>query len=136
MITHVLFHHKNPTVMNRFACLTALCLTLSLLAVPAHAGPADVIEKVLISTEVVDDYALELRLANLQQEVTKVEIKHLTRNISYFSDYIRNHNGYATLIDLQELPKGKYVLEITQGDERRTVVLRMGKHGLFVSDVK
>lgn len=122
--------------MNRFACLTILCLILPLLAVPAHAGPTDAIEKVLVRTEVVDDYALKLRLANLQQEVTKVEIKHLTRGTSYFTDYIRNHNGYATLIDLEKLPQGKYVLEITQRDESRTVVIRVNKYGLFISDVK
>jgi len=122
--------------MNRFACIVALCLLLP--ALPALAGdpPAGEIEHVIVRTEVVDDYALQLRLANLQKETTKVEIKHLTRGTSYFSNYIRNHNGYATRMDLQKLPKGKYVLEISQQDDRRAIVMRISEYGLFLSEAK
>lgn len=122
--------------MIRLICLAALCFTLSTLPTLGADAPADEIEKVLVRTNVVDDYALQLRLANLQQEVTRVEIKHMTRKIAYFTDVIRNHNGYAAQIDLSDLPQGRYLLEISQQNESRKVVLRVNEHGLFVSDTK
>lgn len=70
--------------------------------------------KLLYKVKPLQEKTITLRLANLQQQSTKVSIKSLSGTV-YFEDFIRKHNGYIKKINLERLPNGKYTVNIKNG---------------------
>lgn len=76
--------------------------------------------------------AIHITLANLQQATTSVTLKNLNGEV-YYSDTIRNHNGYRKGLDLHKLPKGRYLLTVSQKDAEWTSVVVIGTEEIKVS---
>ena len=81
-----------------------------------------------------DDNTVVLYMANLQQETTAVELTDLEGN-TYFTRYIKNHNGYSLKVDLEAVPQGRYILHVTQKDTQKTQVIYKGEDKLLISQV-
>ncbi|MGB3799700.1 MAG: hypothetical protein WA952_07775 [Lewinella sp.] len=103
-------------------------------SVPAVATAATV--EPLITRTFIEEDRLEITLANLEQERTTVRLTDLNNHTEYFSERIKNHNGYGVCLSLDQLPEGRYVLSVQKGDTvRRQVVLKTAT-GTMCSDWK
>lgn len=82
----------------------------------------------------VDENILLLHVANLEQESTTVALQDLAGN-TYFTQHIKNHNGYAMKVNIESIPEGRYVLSIQQKDERKTQIIYKGKDQILFSQI-
>ena len=90
--------------------------------------------KILVKVVPREGKVLKVNLANLQQVKTVVQLKDLNGNVHY-TYVIRNHNGFLRLLNLSQLPRGKYVLSVTQNDEVISQVVAIGEDGLKLSGI-
>ena len=111
--------------------LFAFALSASALASAASHAVEPIITRSTVQAE-----RLELTLANLQQELTVVTLTNLDDDLTYYSDRIRNHNGFGVSLDLRELPAGRYVLSVRKGDVSRSQVILKNELGVMCSDWK
>ncbi|MEO0731543.1 MAG: hypothetical protein AAFZ52_01820 [Bacteroidota bacterium] len=113
--------------------ISTLCLSffVSVPAVPADLPD----EPMIVRSKTVTD-GLELRLANLEQANTKVQLTSLDRDREIFTQYVRKHNGYALLIKNEDLKQGRYLLTVTKGKAKRQQVILVTKAGMMCSDWK
>ena len=93
-------------------------------------------EDLLVKTKQVDSRSFRLTLANLQQENTRIILENLSGSSTYFSRFVRNHNGYSTLLNLSKLPDGKYALKVSQNNETLTLVIAIKGDQLLFSQIK
>lgn len=107
-------------------------LFLSLFATFSFANPNEDSENLIMRVQPTEEKAIHITLANLQQATTKVTLKNLSGEV-YYSDTIRNHNGYRKGLDLYKLPKGRYVLTVSQKDTEWTSVVVIGTEQIQVS---
>lgn len=111
----------------------AAILLSSFVSVPAEAAMATNPDEPMIVRSQVGITGLEVTLANLQQEVTKVTLTNLDENVSHFSDVVRKHNGYSWNLKLDKLPEGRYLLAVKKGDVTRKQVLLKTATGVMCS---
>ncbi|MEL7160442.1 MAG: hypothetical protein AAFN92_06775, partial [Bacteroidota bacterium] len=113
--------------------ISCLCLTyfVSVPAIPAELPE----EPMIVRSKTVDD-GLELRLANLEQTTTKVQLTSLDREREVFTEHVRKHNGYALLIKNKDLKHGRYLLTVSKGKTTRKQVILVTKAGMMASDWK
>lgn len=117
--------------MKRIFFLAALLL--GVMSMPyAHAAPpgGEILWKVVAK----EGKVLKVNLANLQQVKTVVQLKDL-KGSSYFTRVVRNHNGFLRLLNLSQLPEGKYVLSVSQSDEVISQVVVVDEDGLKLSAI-
>ena len=106
-----------------FLCLLGTC-------VPALAStPAEP----LITNSSVVEQQLFLTLANLEQQRTLVTVTKLDSDYRHYTKLVRNHNGFSAVLDLDRLPRGRYVVTVKKGDTLRRQVILKTKAGLRCS---
>ena len=98
---------------------------------PLHANnpsPA----KLLARTHLIQAKTIKVTLANLQKNVTKMEITNKKGDTVYFKEFIRNHNGYSKTLNLKKLENGTYLIAIkNQGKVLKQVIRIRGDHVFF-----
>ncbi len=116
--------------MKKIFFLAALLLGFT--AMPALASEGNTEGKVLVKVTANEGKVLKINLANLQKVKTVVRLKDLKGN-SFFSKVIRNHNGFRSFLDLNQLPKGRYILSVNHGDKLMSQVVVIGEEGMQLS---
>lgn len=117
-----------PVIMKRL--FMSLALALPMLQLLATLP----IENVLLSTR-VDERALVVQLANLQKEKTVLTLESLDSRETFHEQVINDHNGYSARLNLNELPKGRYILRVKQGDSSLRQVLVVDQNSILCSKV-
>ncbi len=110
--------------------LMSLALALPMLQLLATLP----IENVLLSTR-VDERSLVVQLANLQKEKTVLTLESLDSRETFHEEVIHDHNGYSARLNLNEMPKGRYVLRVKQGNGSLRQVLVIDQHSILCSKV-
>ena len=110
--------------------LMSLALALPMLQLLATLP----IENVLLSTR-VDERALVVQLANLQKEKTVLTLESLDSRETFHEQVINDHNGYSARLNLNEMPKGRYILRVKQGNGSLRQVLVIDQHSILCSKV-
>jgi hypothetical protein len=112
-----------------------MLLTLAL-AMPLLIAQAKdkVIELVLLKTK-VESKSLVVCLANLQKERSVLRLKSLRNNEVLYNRTITDHNGYSTRLNLEDLPQGRYVLELEQKSGNVNQVVVVDQEGIQVSQI-
>ena len=110
--------------------LMSLALALPMLQLLATLP----IENVLLSTR-VDERALIVQLANLQKEKTVLTLESLDSRETFHEQVINDHNGYSARLNLNEMPKGRYILRVKQGNGSLRQVLVIDQHSILCSKV-
>ncbi len=114
--------------MKRLLMSLALALPmLQLLATPP-------IENVLLSTK-VDQRSLVVHLANLQKEKTVLTLESLDSRETFHEQVITDHNGYNRRLNLNELPKGRYILRVKQGNGSLRQVVVVDQNSILCSKI-
>lgn len=108
----------------------------SLNSVPVGAAALPNLNEPIIVSSQMGVMGLEVTIANLEQEVTRVSLVNLGTNETHFSDVVRKHNGYSWNLTLDKLPKGRYCLSVKKGDTLRRQVLLKTEDGVMCSDWK
>lgn len=117
-----------PDIMKRLLMSLALALPmLQLLANPP-------IENVLLNTK-VDERSLVVHLANLQKEKTVLTLESLDSRETFHEQVINDHNGYNARLNLNELPKGRYILRVKQGNGSLRQVLVIDQNSILCSKI-
>jgi len=115
--------------MKRLLLSLALALPmLQMLATPPT------IENVLVNTK-VEDRSLLVQLANLQKEKTVLTFEGLDNREVYHEQIINDHNGFMARLNLNDLPKGRYVLKIRQGTSVLRQVVVVDPNSIMCSKV-
>jgi len=117
--------------MKRIFFLAALLLGVMSMPYAQAAVPAG---KILWKVIAKEGKVLKVNLANLQQARTVVQLKDL-HGSAYYTRVVRNHNGFLRLLNLSELPKGRYVLSVSQNDETISQVVVVDEDGLKLSAI-
>lgn len=112
--------------------LSAILLS-SFVSVPLETGNPSNPEEPLIVRSQAGITGLEVILANLEQEATKISLTDLDKDEVYFSEVIRKHNGYSMNLQLDKLPEGRYLLSVKKGEALRRQVLLKTEAGLMCS---
>ncbi len=111
----------------------AAVLLSSFVSVPLESGNHSNPDEPLIVRSQTGITGLEVILANLEQEVTKISLTDLDKDEEYFSETIRKHNGYSMNLKLDNLPEGRYLLSVKKGETLRRQVLLKSADGLMCS---
>lgn len=114
--------------------LKVLLSTLLLLSVSFFAQAATATEpgKVIVKTE-VEGKVINLKLANLQELSTNVQVTTLDGDTAYLNRWIQNHNGYTQNLNLKKLPVGKYKLMVKNNGETYTTVVKVEADRVLLS---
>lgn len=115
--------------------LFSLCLLFCLSSVNAygHTATDDPNEPLIVRSQLATG-GLEIILANLQKARTTLKLADLDRDRLVYEDVVRNHNGYSYNLNLDKLPKGRYLLSVTKGNAVRQQVLVIADHGVMCSE--
>ncbi|MCO6476468.1 MAG: hypothetical protein J5I94_07595 [Phaeodactylibacter sp.] len=109
--------------------LAALALLAISLPVRANVNPFDLIK---FCTKQVEAKKVVVELANLAQQPTSILLKSTFGEV-YYKDHIRKHNGHRALLDLEQLPEGRYILSVIQKGETKSQIIKITKDRLLVS---
>ncbi len=116
--------------------MKSLLFALALSTAAPAVATATTVEP-LITRTLIEEGRLEITLANLEQERTIVRLTDLNNRTEFFSDRIKNHNGYGVCLSIDELPAGRYMLSVEKGDTiRRQVILKTDAGTTMCSDWK
>ena len=110
--------------------LMSLALALPMLQLLANPP----IENVLLSTK-VDERSLVVHLANLQKEKTVLTLESLDSRETFHEQVITDHNGYNGRLNLNELPKGRYILRVKQGNGSLRQVVVVDQNSILCSKI-
>jgi hypothetical protein len=89
-------------------------------------------EEPRIVTEALDYKVIKVRLVNLQQEMTIVQIQDMSGR-EYYKRVIKDHNGFARRLDLKDLENGRYMLKIKQDDQEWVQVVLVADDAIRMS---
>lgn len=112
--------------------LSCLCLSF-FVSTPAFAADSGPDEPLIVRSRPVFD-GLEITVANLEKETTRVELVNLDDDREIFTDNIRNHNGYRYKLNTDQLKHGRYLLKVKKGETLRQQVLLVTGNGVLCSD--
>jgi hypothetical protein len=90
------------------------------------------IERVLLSTR-VEERSLIVQIANLQKEQTVLTLESLDSRETFHEQVINGHNGYNARLNLNKLPKGRYVLRVKQEDGSLRQVVVVDQNSILCS---
>jgi len=118
--------------MKTFKIALAMLVLLAL-AMPSRA---DVAPKSAINvyTKVVEAKKVVVQLTNLAEQPTLLTLRSTRGNV-YYKGTIRKHNGHRTLLDLSQLPEGRYILSVSQKGNEKSQVIRVTEGRVLLSDV-
>ena len=125
----------NPTIVMKQVKLLLALLCLSFLATATFANPDPSADNVILSVEPVKAKTIEVHMANLQKTPTRLILKELNGDAIFFRETIRNHNGYGKKLSLEKLPKGRYLLTVSQKDAEWTSVVYVDSEKVQVSGI-
>ncbi len=87
---------------------------------------------IIAKTKLIKEKTIELRLANLEKKYTYVSITDLRGKSVYYSEGVKNHNGFLKAINIKNLIDGRYMLKIKRKDEiLKQIVQVKGEHVYF-----
>ncbi|MBK8703620.1 MAG: hypothetical protein IPN33_08310 [Saprospiraceae bacterium] len=111
--------------MKKFTMLAAVMLAF--VSAIAYASPMVFPSAgevgITVNYQVQQAQKLELRLSNLGLKSTHVMIEDLRTGDTFYSENVARRNGYAKLLDLSQLPEGKYRLVVKQKGQELIQVL-------------
>lgn len=111
-------------------------LSLALLFCGIGLSAAAIVEEPTLRTR-TDGHKLSVQFINLEQQPTSFTIATaLEPRDHIFSERIVKHNGHRKNFDLSNLEKGRYVLAVNHGGNTYKQMVRVSKHGVWVSEWK
>ena len=126
------FEIKPRLIMKTFKkALAALVLTALTLPVWAHVVSNGGFN---FSSQTQDSKAVVIQLTNLDQAPTVIAVKSI-HGFTYYKERIKDRNGYRAKLDLEQMPEGKYLITVKQGDTEKTQVVRVTEDGVLLSDI-
>ncbi|MCB0570422.1 MAG: hypothetical protein KDC66_11685 [Phaeodactylibacter sp.] len=117
--------------MKTFKVLAALLLAaivLPLWAQTAYHGDFN------FRSETEDAKSVVVQLTNLDQQPAIIAVKSV-HGFTYHKERIRGRNGYRARLNLEQMPVGKYLITVKQGDTEKVQVVRVTDKGILLSDV-
>lgn len=91
---------------------------------------------VIARTKLIKEKVISIQLANLEKKYTYVSITDMQGELIYFSQGVKNHNGFKKAVNLTNLSNGKYLLKVkTKGKILRQILQVKGEH-VYLSDFK
>lgn len=121
--------------MKYLSLVLAVCLSVSL-ATPVSATTSDVDPEFTLYVKAVKERTVEVALLNLQKEKTDITIQSLDGKRTFYSNTIKQHNGFRKRLNFRNLDYGKYLLVVEQNGEKRTQVIVLDdKNGMLLSDI-
>lgn len=87
-----------------------------------------------IVSKVIDLKALKVQLVNLQKETTIVKLEDMS-GTEFYRRTIKDHNGFARRLDLNQLDNGRYMLKIEQGSKQWVQVVLVDDDQVRVSKI-
>lgn len=112
----------------RIALAALAVLTISLPG-QANVNPN---ARINLCTKAIEAKKVVVQLANLAKQPTFLMLQSTYGDV-YYKEAIRKHNGHRTLLDLEKLPAGKYILSVRQKGETQSQVIRVTEEGVLVS---
>ena len=109
--------------------LAALALLTIAQSLRANTPPSDVM---YFCTQAVEAKKVMVHLANLDEQPTQIMLMGTFGKV-YYKEFIRKHNGHRALLDLEQLPDGRYILSARQKDETKSQVIRITEGKVLVS---
>lgn len=107
---------------------------LAAFALPSFAStPADA--ELIARTSVEGGKSVKVQLINLEKLHTTLSVQSLTGKETFYQKNIRKHNGFVTKLNLEDLPKGRYILKVEQADESLTQVILIDENGVRISEI-
>lgn len=99
---------------------------------PAFSATTHITPPVIAKTKLIKEKTIELRLANLEKKYTYVSITDMKGKLIYFSEGVKNHNGFLKAINVQNLSNGNYMIKVkSKGEELKQIFQIKGKHIYF-----
>lgn len=92
--------------------------------------------KLIVSNKVLQEKTVLLHLANLEQKYTYVTITNLRGDQIYFSEGVKNHNGFHKAVDLKNLNSGRYLVKIKTESKIVKQVLSIDGKNVYLSTAK
>lgn len=80
----------------------------------------------------VEENAFSLHLANLRGHTTYITLENMDGE-TFFSDRVKNHNGYLMKINMSKAPEGRYILKVMQNEQEYTGIVYLKDEQLLTS---
>ncbi|MCB0563866.1 MAG: T9SS type A sorting domain-containing protein [Phaeodactylibacter sp.] len=113
------------------AALLMAAISLPMWAAPATLTPTG---EITFKTKTVENKSVAILLYNLNQEKTTVQVQDRQGNV-YYEKRINHHNGFSMQLDLEQLPEGSYVIQVSRKDGKTSQVVRVMEDGLLLSQI-
>ena len=113
------------------AALLMAAISLPMWAAPATLTPTG---EITFKTKTVENKSVAILLYNLNQEKTTVQVQDRQGNV-YYEKRINHHNGFSMQLDLEQLPEGSYVIQVSRKDGKTSQVVRVMEDGLMLSQI-
>ena len=111
--------------------MAVAALALLAIAIPLRASlPSS--DVMYFCTQAVEVKKVMVHLANLDEQPTQIMLMSTFGKV-YYKEVIRKHNGHRTLLDLTQLPEGRYILSARRKDETKSQVIRITEGRVLVS---
>ena len=91
---------------------------------------------VIAKTKLIKEKTFELRLANLAKTKAHISLTDMDKETIYFSDRIKEKNGYAKAINVKNLADGKYMLNIKSNGITQTQIIKITGDYIYFSSFK
>ena len=111
--------------MKNLFCLIALTFVFASTNVNANT-PAFSVKTKLIAANTIN-----LTLFNLDNNYTRIQISDLNDKEVYYSEFVKNRNGFSKNLNIENLKNGKYLLKIRSNGEVKNQVIKI-KNGLVL----
>ena len=113
------------------AALLMAAISLPMWAAPATLTPTG---EITFKTKTVENKSVAILLYNLDKEKTTVQVQDRQGKV-YYEKRINHHNGFSMLLDLEQLPEGSYVIQVSRKDGKTSQVVRVMEDGLMLSQI-
>lgn len=121
--------------MKYVSFVMALLLSFAI-SLPVSASPIPTEKDVTLRVKSVSEMTLEVALINLQQERTSITLQDLNGYETFFSEVVKNHNGYRKHLNLEELRAGRYILTVEHNGKKLQQVIVINEDlGIMLSDI-
>ena len=92
--------------------------------------------KLIANTKVVKEDVIHLTVANLQGFRTRLELTDLAESTSFYSQSLKERNGFGVDLNLSELADGKYLFTIKNNGTKLQQVIRIKEGMILYSQFK
>lgn len=112
---------------------SALLITLSSFSTSLFAAPTP---PVIFKTKILKEKTIQLQLANLEKKYTYVSITNMDGDLIYFSEGVKERNGYRKAINISNLTDGRYIIKVKNGKEKFIQIFKISGDLILFSDFK